>query len=105
MAGREAGQAALRPDGEWLRASFRRVFARLPVRDKRSRGCVSFAGFFAHFKEIGSGASPQQTNTPTIESRTKQATVSNEYFAVTPVANLRSKQILITKERRHPEVI
>ena len=35
----------------------------MPVRDKRSRGCVSFAGFFAHSKKKSSGtifrASPE----------------------------------------------
>ncbi|MEJ2479855.1 MAG: hypothetical protein P8Y78_06680, partial [Acidihalobacter sp.] len=58
-------------------------------------GCVSFAGFFAHFKEkivgndfsrkprrgeaqgcveqIGSGASPRSIESPWIESRTKQS--------------------------------
>jgi hypothetical protein len=65
----DAGQAAFRPDGEWLRALFGRAFARLPDRDKRSRGCVSFTGFFAHFKKIGSGASPIQIGDPHLESR------------------------------------
>ena len=50
-------------------------------RAKRSWGCVSFAGFFAHFKETGSGASPIQNESPNIESRPKQITKANQYVA------------------------
>jgi hypothetical protein len=67
------------------------------------QGCVSFAGFFAHFKEkivgndfsrkprrgeaqgcaeqTGSCASPIKNESPKIESRPKQITKANQYVA------------------------
>jgi hypothetical protein len=68
-------------------------------------GCISFAGFFAHFKEkiagsdfsrkprrgeaqgcaeqIGSGASPIQSESPHLKSRPKQMTQASKYAAFT----------------------